>query len=559
MPRRALLCALALGLSLVSFAVPLPLAGAAPPPTYLPPVDVPVVDPFRPPPGPYGAGNRGIDYGTTPGTDVRASADGVVTFAGLVAGTRHVTVLHRDGLRTSYSFLARVEVVVAQQIRQGDLLGTTSGRLHFGVRSGDAYLDPSSLFGSATVQVRLVPFDEPPGEGAAGERSAIRQLIGGLGGALRTVGGRVVDGVVETTGATAAWLRGEGGQVLRTAAHYMARVVPGSAQVHVILMGLRVWSRATAAARRPCTPAAQAVPPPSRERRVAVLVAGLGSTSENAAVDDVGTTALGYDAPDVVRFSYAGGRTPDTSDGFGAIDATSYGAVDTQVDLHASGARLADLIEAVVAAAPGTPLDLYAHSQGGLVTRLALIELERRHGGSWLGSLGLVATLATPHGGADLATAVYAAGSTQAGSALLDAVASTLDLELDDDAPSVGQLAETSYLIAELAATPLPQGVAAVSIAARGDLVVPVPRTQVSGALQVVVPLGGLRAHDALPGSPQVGRELGLALAGQPPTCTSLQDALTDQLVGEGISWAEDTAGSFAWLAAARRGLPLGG
>src|SRR5687767_7874695 len=87
-------------------------ATAQPPPAYQPPVDAEVVDGFRPPATRFGAGNRGLEYGTTPGTEVRAAADGRVTFAGSVAGTRHVTVLHDDGVRTSYSFLDRIEVVV---------------------------------------------------------------------------------------------------------------------------------------------------------------------------------------------------------------------------------------------------------------------------------------------------------------------------------------------------------------------------------------------------------------------------------------------------------------
>ena len=41
-----------------------------------------------------------------------------------------------------------------------------------------------------------------------------------------------------------------------------------------------------------------------------MLVAGLGSTSEHAAIDHVDVAALGYARPDVVRFSYDGGRTP---------------------------------------------------------------------------------------------------------------------------------------------------------------------------------------------------------------------------------------------------------
>lgn len=531
-----------------------PAPAGPPPPEYLAPVDAPVSDPFRPPAGPYGPGNRGLEYATTPGTEVRAAGDGVVSFAGAVAGARHVTVLHPDGLRTSYSFLDRIDVVVGQQVDQGQVVGTTAGRLHLGARRGDAYLDPATLFAAHPVRVHLVPFDEPPGDGPSGERSALRQLVGGIG----SLAERAVDHVLEGTGATVDWLRADGVQVLRTAEHHLRRTMPGIAQVHLLQRGLEAWGRARQAARRACS-SASVTPAPPTQRRVAVLVAGLGSTSAEAAVDDVPTASLGYDDRDVVRFSYAGGRTPDLGDGFPEVAAASYGAAHTQIDLRVSGQRLADLVEAVAQAAPGVPIDLLAHSQGGLVARLALLELERRHGRGWLDHLGLVATMGTPHGGADLATAVYAVGNTRVGSTLLDVVAAAGGLELDDDATSIRQLAETSDLVRDLAHAPIPDGVTAVSIAARGDLVVPVPRAVLPGGVEVVVPLDGASAHDELPGSAAAARELGLALAGMPPTCQSLRDAVIDQVVGEGISWAEDTAGSLAWLAALRATAPLGG
>src|SRR6185369_2292938 len=77
---------------------------------YDAPVDESVIDPFRPPATPYGPGNRGIDYGTTPGEEVRAANDGVVVFAGRVGLSLHVVVLHDDGVRTSYSFLSHIDV-----------------------------------------------------------------------------------------------------------------------------------------------------------------------------------------------------------------------------------------------------------------------------------------------------------------------------------------------------------------------------------------------------------------------------------------------------------------
>lgn len=531
-----------------------PAPAAAEPPPYVQPVDAPVVDPFRPPASQFGPGNRGLEYGTPPGTEVRATADGVVTFAGTVASTRHVTVRHDDGLRTTYSFLDRVDVVMGQRVEQGHVLGTTVGHLHLGARAGDAYLDPASLFASGPPRVELVPFDEPPGAGEAGERSAIGQLIGGLGSLAGGLAEGALDRVLSSSGATVDWLRDNGRQLLRTAAHYLEPW-----QLRLLRRGVAVWARANAIASRSCTASSAPVPPPpGGPRRVAVTVAGLGSTSERGGIDDLDEAALGYAAADVVRFSYNGGRTPASGRAFPSIPATSYGAPDTQEDLRESAVRLADLVEAVAEDAPGVTIDLYAHSQGGVLARLAVLELERRHGTTWVERLGLVAMLATPNGGSDLATAVYGVGSTEGGSQVLDGIG--LAVGLDDDATQVAQLAETSDVVAELASAPLPPGVDAVSIAARGDLVVPVPRTTAPGATQVVVPLDGPSAHGDLPSSPAVHRELALARAGLPPTCQSFEGALVDGVVGEAISWGEDQLGALAWLGALRYGgKPLGG
>src|SRR5204863_10098423 len=84
----------------------------------------------------------------------------------------------------------------------------------------------------------------------------------------------------------------------------------------------------------------------------------------------------------------------------------------------------------------------------------------------------------------------------------------------------------------------------AVSIAARGDLVVPVPRSRAPGMDEVVVPLTGTSAHSDLPGSAEVTRELALARAGLPPGCQSFRDALLDQGMGEGVSLLEDLVGA---------------
>jgi murein DD-endopeptidase MepM/ murein hydrolase activator NlpD len=116
-----------------------------------------VRDGFRPPPGPFAAGNRGIEYETAPGTAVGAIGAGRVVFAGPVAGALHVTVHHDDGLRSSYSYLASISVALGDPIGTGQSVGTATERLHLGVRAGDAYLDPALLFDRGGVHLVPVP------------------------------------------------------------------------------------------------------------------------------------------------------------------------------------------------------------------------------------------------------------------------------------------------------------------------------------------------------------------------------------------------------------------
>ncbi len=153
-------------------------AGPPGPVTYRAPVPGPVIDPYRPPSTPYGPGNRGIDYATTPGEPVGAVAEGEVTFAGAVGGGLHVVVLHADGVRTSLSFLAVVLVRRGQRVAAGQAVGRAGATLHLGARRGEAYLDPTSLLaGPSGGRAVLVP--DGPGRplGAADEAAGLRRLL----------------------------------------------------------------------------------------------------------------------------------------------------------------------------------------------------------------------------------------------------------------------------------------------------------------------------------------------------------------------------------------------
>ena len=498
-----------------------PVGGGPPGPTYVAPAaDAVIVDHFRAPATVYSAGNRGIDAVTMPGAPVVASGDGEVIFAGPVAGTLHVTLRHPDGLRTSYSFLAVVLVEPGDHVDQGDVIGLSAGLFHFGVRALDGtYLDPEALLvdGVGGSGAHLVA---GPDEGAeplhpADERGALQTMIG-------------------------AGRRAGGGLITRLEAigHEMLSV-DGSASLLQLTLELERWRRAQEHCTPPGTPA-----PMDPGPRVVVLVGGLGSSTASAAVDHVDLIGLGYAPADIVRFSYRGGRVPRSGEAAAgpleAVPATDYTPLDTEVDLHQSAAALLDLLTQVAAAEPGVPIDVIAHSQGGVVARLALTQADVE--GRRPSALGVVATVGTPHQGADLATAAAAIGPQSPTGEVLRFLAEAGGLGLDPAGPSIGQLSETSSVAAELA-RPIPPGVHLLSIGASGDLTVPAVRTQTPGADQVIIHLGGAHAHDQLPAAPATTRELSLAIAGLHPTCADLIQGIGDVVAAHTIARTEDTIG----------------
>lgn len=136
----------------------------APAPTYDWPLlpEPEVVREFAPPPKPWLAGHRGVDLAGLPGDVVLAAADGLVAFAGMVAGRGVVSIDHTDGVRTTYEPVT-ASVAAGESVGRGDRIGQLdaghcpSGCLHWGARVGsDRYLDPLSLL-RAVPLIRLLP------------------------------------------------------------------------------------------------------------------------------------------------------------------------------------------------------------------------------------------------------------------------------------------------------------------------------------------------------------------------------------------------------------------
>jgi murein DD-endopeptidase MepM/ murein hydrolase activator NlpD len=100
----------------------------------------------------YDAAHRGVDYSAAAGTNVRAIAEGVVTFAGWQRGYGNVVEILHDGKHaTLYAHLQSVVPTLRQGVRisQGDSVGTvgmtgwaTGPHLHFELKVHDVQVNP---------------------------------------------------------------------------------------------------------------------------------------------------------------------------------------------------------------------------------------------------------------------------------------------------------------------------------------------------------------------------------------------------------------------------------
>src|SRR5436309_2854501 len=99
---------------------------------------------------PYAAGHRADNIAAPIGTPVRASADGVISFAGNVVGNLSVTVDHDNGIKTSYSYLGTIVARRNQRVARGDVVGTVGPghdaslppNVQLSARRNGVYFDP---------------------------------------------------------------------------------------------------------------------------------------------------------------------------------------------------------------------------------------------------------------------------------------------------------------------------------------------------------------------------------------------------------------------------------
>lgn len=246
-------CVFLLCVTLASTVAPVRAQTETAPGWMTPPVDGAIGRPYDPPPGPFGAGHRGIDYAVSPGGLVRAAEAGRVTFAGPVAGVRAVSIDHGDGLTTTYSSLSSTFVGTTETVHQGQWLGRAgvahdggAAGLHFGVKLNGEYVDPSAYLGPVGLAgaIHLAPTVwHPPETLTEGFRSAFDA------GAHRTT----------------------------------------------------------------CTPVPDIGDPPPPNRNIAVAIAGIDSQTSSGDMPNIyehGPELLGYPRAGIYHFSYDGARGP---------------------------------------------------------------------------------------------------------------------------------------------------------------------------------------------------------------------------------------------------------
>lgn len=502
------------------------------------PVPGAVVRPFTEPVNRFAPGHRGVDFAAAPGTPVLAANDGTVTFAGDVAGALHVVVAHDGGIRTSYSFLLRVDVAVGQRVRRGQVVGASGGSgdghgpgvFHFGARIGDRYVDPMLLFRPTdlTALVRLVP----AGERGAAVRSSTsnerRELerehqeddgdsCGGIlgveqvcdlvkGGAEAAADGYnwASEKVEAAFNAGLRFAKSVAGKVgeyfvknartlvaafneLRKLAPELIKLALETNPVARVIGELVEIGRSIVEHLVAC-PQPDPVAHPAKLDNLVIGVAGLGSSRRRrndgsvTASFDLEWQVFGYRRNHVEYFSY---------------DATSetYQAQDTTEDLHEKARMLGEQIKEAARTHPGRPVDLVGHSQGGVVIAIFLQEVYRGHESEYP-PIEHVVTFASPLRGTPTADTAIAARDHP----VVGPLARRATDAFHAGGESMEQLSEHSQTVLDLWKKPVPQGVQFLSIGGLEDWRVPSPSTEVGdGGTSIVVDTGELgSAHDAI-------------------------------------------------------------
>jgi hypothetical protein len=522
---------------LAAFGASVP-ASAAPMVQWVRPVAGAVVRPFDAPRSRFGAGHLGVDLAAARGTAVRAAGAGVVSFAGAVAGARHVVVAHAGNLRTSYSFLATISVRRGETVAAGDVVGTTGGVgtghdgtvLHLGLRSGDTYVDPMVLLEPIDLAsvVHLAPTSDPPraSNATSERRGLVAGLMHGAGTAVHAAGT-----VLATGGRAASAVLADGRDALVAAGGGIRRFAASRFPLQAaVARGVATWW----SQRGHCDAHAPAADGSGGSNHRVMIVAGLDSSITNGGPSSaLPADKLGYQASEVTYYSYA-------------RDGGDYPAADTEGSLVTAARRLGAQLRELQRREPGREVDLLGHSQGGVVVAEFLTHVYQPGDPSYP-PLGTAVAMASPLGGATGATVFDGLRRSSAGRRALNA-AHAAGLP-NPNAESITELSKRSEFMRAQDATRLPAMVQLTTIGAAQDVIAPAGDTEKRGAQHYTVIPHGLNGHSSIVTDGSALRATRAALERKPLPCQSLATTLTGAILSTAIATAEQRigdAGTFA-------------
>lgn len=101
--------------------------------------------------------HAGVDFSAATGTEVHATGDGIVSFAGYDGGYgQKVTINHGYGYKTIYAHLSKALVREGQRIRRGEIIAlsgntgvSTGPHLHYEVQKNGVTVNPTAYFEDA--------------------------------------------------------------------------------------------------------------------------------------------------------------------------------------------------------------------------------------------------------------------------------------------------------------------------------------------------------------------------------------------------------------------------
>jgi murein DD-endopeptidase MepM/ murein hydrolase activator NlpD len=129
--------------------------------------------------------HTGVDLAVPEGTEVKATADGVVRRASEDAVNGKVVIVdHGRGVTTAYCHNSRLRVVTGQPVKAGDVLAdsgstgrSTGPHLHYQLELAHTPMDPFAFRGSQPLIVELPPRPQPAVTTGQGGKDALKRAF----------------------------------------------------------------------------------------------------------------------------------------------------------------------------------------------------------------------------------------------------------------------------------------------------------------------------------------------------------------------------------------------